>query len=85
MGADLAALRREVGRLRHRLARAEDKAANLRLALTSNRRIGIAVGILMASQHLTEAQAFAALRQMSNRENLKVREVAERVIYTGQV
>ena len=69
-----------------RLADAEDCAKNnLEQAVWSNRRIGIAVGIIMARQGLTEAQAFQVLREQSNIRNVKVRDLAEHVIYTGQL
>lgn len=75
----------EIEHLRRRLARAESRATNLQRAVVSNRRIGMAVGILMARNRLSEQQAFGMLRQASNRRNLKLRDVAERVIYTGTV
>jgi AmiR/NasT family two-component response regulator len=42
----------------------------------------MAMGILLA-HHLTEEQAFDALRQESMRRNVKLRDLAEEVIYTG--
>jgi len=70
---------------RSRLAAAEDRAAQLELALASNRRIGIAVGIVMARLHLTDGQALELLRDASQRRNVKLRELAEDIIYTGSV
>ena len=57
--------------------------ANLEVALATNRRIGIAVGILMCRSGVTEDQAFAVLSKHSQDRNTKVRELAEEVIYTG--
>lgn len=71
--------------LNERLADAEERADRLQQALQSNRRIGMALGILMARHGLTEAQAFRALRDQSNERNVKIRDLAERVIYTGRL
>jgi len=64
---------------------AETKAANLEVALATNRRIGIAVGILMCRLGVTEDQAFAVLSKHSQDRNVKVRDLAEEVIYTGSL
>jgi GAF domain-containing protein len=66
-----------------RCAAAEDKAANLEQALASNRRIGIALGIVMAGSRCTADQAFDQLRAASQSSHLKLREVAEEVVFTG--
>ncbi|MGY1604387.1 ANTAR domain-containing protein [Geodermatophilus sp. SYSU D00815] len=71
--------------LRRRLAVAERRAGNLEVALTSNRRIGMAIGILMARHRLTEARAFDLLRQCSNRRNVKLAALAEDVVHTGEL
>jgi hypothetical protein len=71
--------------LRARVLTAETKAANLEVALVTNRRIGIAVGILMCRLRVTEDRAFAALSKHSQDHNVKVRDLAEKVIYTGSL
>jgi len=71
--------------LRARVLTAETKAANLEIALATNRRIGIAVGILMCRLRVPEDQAFAVLRKHSQDHNVKVRDLAEEVIYTGSL
>lgn len=71
--------------VRARIDRAVLKADNLERALASNRRIGMAVGILMARRGLTDEQAFDCLRQVSQRRNVKLRDLAESVIYTGDL
>jgi hypothetical protein len=71
--------------LRARVVTAETKAANLEVALATNRRIGIAVGILMCRLGVTEDQAFAVLSKHSQDRNVKVRDLAEEVIYTGSL
>lgn len=59
------------------------RIANLEQALKSNRDIGTAVGILMASHQLTQQQAFDLLSVASQRSNLKLYLVAQRVVETG--
>lgn len=56
---------------------------NLRFALTTNRTIAAATGILMALQQLTYDAAFEALLRCSQGTNRKVREVAAVVVETG--
>jgi hypothetical protein len=69
--------------LQRRLRQAESQAVNLQKALASSRRIGMAVGIVMAMRRLTEDQAFAVLRRASNHRNTKLSVVAEELILTG--
>ena len=66
-----------------RLGAAEAKVGHLEVALGTNRRIGIAVGILMCRLQITEDQALAVLRKHSQDHNVKLRDLAEQVIYTG--
>ena len=66
------------------LAAATDRAEHLERAVLSNRRIGMAMGILMERHQFTEEQAFDHLRGLSQRRNLKLRDVAEQLIYTGE-
>ncbi|SDG23184.1 ANTAR domain-containing protein [Pseudonocardia oroxyli] len=73
----------ELDELQARLRAAEERVANLERALLSNRRIGVAVGILMCSRRLTDEQAITALVAESQRRNRKVRELAETLILTG--
>lgn len=61
------------------------RAENLTLALESSRRIGAAIGVVMAGSHCTYEQAFAILRDASQRTHRKIRDVAEDVLYTGTV
>jgi GAF domain-containing protein len=69
-----------------RLRTAErDEAANLRLALETNRRIGAAIGVLMTVHKVTEEQAFNLLRQSSQRSRRKLRDVADEVTRTGSL
>jgi PAS domain S-box-containing protein len=65
------------------LQRAADRQANLETALESHRLIGQAVGILVERHRLLPAAAFDRLRRASQARNLKLREIATRVIETG--
>lgn len=67
------------------LGAARTRADNLDRALASNRVIGVAIGILMASRRLTEAAAFEALRTVSQNCNRKLRDVAEDVVVSGSL
>jgi GAF domain-containing protein len=68
-----------------RCAAGEEEAGNLKLALESNRRIGIALGIVMAGRRCTDIQAFDQLREASQNRHLKLRELAEDIILTGSL
>jgi AmiR/NasT family two-component response regulator len=65
------------------LAAATADTEHLQRALVSNRQIGMAMGILMERHRLTQEQAFERLRELSMRSNVKLRDVAEQIIYTG--
>ena len=65
------------------LAAATAHAEELQRALLSSRPIGMAMGILMERHRLTVEQAFDCLRDLSQRRNVKVRDLAEQLIYTG--
>lgn len=56
---------------------------NLQIAVLSNREIGAAVGILMAIRQVPAAAAFELLRSASQRRNLKLRDIAAEVVFTG--
>ena len=53
---------------------------NLRIAVAHREVIGEAKGILMAQQNCTRAQSFDILRRVSQRENRKLRSVAEDLV-----
>ena len=66
---------------------AEDQerlAANLHTALTSRELIGQAEGILMERERITAHQAFDVLRRASQHLNLKLRDVAQTLVDTGE-
>ena len=62
-------------------ARTEEQ---LREAVESRQRIGEAVGILMERGRLSSAQAFDELRRESQARNVKLRDVAERIVAGGE-
>lgn len=56
---------------------------SLRTALDSNRRIGAAMGVLMAMHKVTEDQAFDMLRTASQLLHRKLRDIASEVVEAG--
>jgi hypothetical protein len=79
----VAAIERE--RLIDLAAAQQAQADNLRIALASNRQIGAAIGIIMASRKLTSDHAFDLLRQVSQHSHRKLHDLALEVIDTGTV
>jgi GAF domain-containing protein len=67
-------------RVYHRYLRARETAEHLRTALTSRAVIDQAKGMLMAIRQVDADDAFALLVAQSQRENIKLREVAERFV-----
>lgn len=67
------------------LREAGETIEGLEVALRSNRQIGAAIGIAMARHGLTQAEAFKVLSRASQEQNRKLREVADEVVFTGQV
>ena len=67
--------------------RSRPKAAEqqIRAALDSNRVIGTAVGIVMATYQLTAQQAFQLLVAASQHSNRKLRDIAADVTTTGRL
>ena len=55
-------------------------AANLQRAMDSRAVIEQAKGKLMASSHVDAEQAFEMMRQASQRENVKLRDIATRIV-----
>jgi len=56
----------------------------LRKAVDAHRVIGQATGVMMERHRLSAALAFELLRVASQTRNVKLREIAERVVRTGQ-
>lgn len=59
------------------------RADELEQALRSNRRIGMAMGIIMARHQVTDHQAFDLLRIASQNTNRKLADIAREVVDTG--
>jgi GAF domain-containing protein len=62
----------------------ERRADNLQAALVSREIIGEAMGILMERERITAEQAFDVLRRASQHLNIKLREVAQNLVETGE-
>ncbi|OXM66049.1 GAF and ANTAR domain-containing protein [Amycolatopsis vastitatis] len=67
-------------RVYHRYLRARETAEHLRTALTSRAVIDQAKGMLMAIRQIDADDAFSLLVEQSQRENTKLREVAEQFV-----
>jgi AmiR/NasT family two-component response regulator len=58
---------------------------SLEAALITSRKIGAAIGILMATDKITEPEAFDRLREVSQDSRRKLRDVADDVLITGML
>jgi len=75
-----------VATVRHTRSERQEAAtevANLKIALDTNRAIGVATGILMATLHCTATDAFDLLRTTSQHTNRKLHTIAVHVTRTG--
>lgn len=63
---------------------AERQAAHLHLALANREMIGQAQGILMERERITADEAFDILRRASQHLNIKLRDVAQNLVETGE-
>jgi AmiR/NasT family two-component response regulator len=63
----------------------QQQVEHLKIALSSARRIGAAIGILMARDRVTDDEAFERIVRTSQRVQRKVRDVADDVVLTGQL
>lgn len=61
------------------------RADNLAIALESSRRIGVAIGIVMALSRCSHEEAFETIRSASQRTHRKMRELADEIIFTGAI
>ena len=57
----------------------------LEQALESSRTIGAAIGILMATLGVDQVTAFAALKRTSQDDNIKLRELAAKMVAAGDI
>jgi hypothetical protein len=58
----------------------QDHVDHLKAALASSRTIGAAIGIIMASRHVGEAEAFTVLQHVSQNSNRKLSEIAAELV-----
>jgi hypothetical protein len=63
----------------------QDRSQNFATALASREMIGQAQGILMERERVTGAQAFELLRKASQHSNIRLRDVAQRLVDTGNL
>ena len=66
-----------------RLDASEVRADHLTTALAHSRTIGAAVGVLMATHKITQAEAFDRLREASMGQNRKLHVLAQEVVDRG--
>lgn len=66
-------------------AHAADEVHHLSIALSTNRTVGMAIGILMAQHKITSDEAFLLLRVASQHAHRKLRDLAEDVVLTGEL
>jgi hypothetical protein len=81
---DLAQSRHDLAESRADLVAANELSDHLQEALRTSRQIGMAIGILMERHKLTAEQAFDQLREGSSRRNVKLRDIAEQLLFTGE-
>lgn len=60
-------------------------AENTDRALESSRTIGEAIGVIMSRYELDEQAAFEAIRRTSQDQNIKVRDLADKITATGEL
>ena len=78
--ADMGALLVSFASVALSAANQREEAASLREAMMSNREIGKAVGMLMATHDISDAEAFQRLRAASNRLNTRLSDIAAQVV-----
>jgi GAF domain-containing protein len=66
-------------------SRSAEEAANMRRAMESRATIEQAKGILMERHKLTADAAFTVLAHASQRSNVKLRDVADHLVQTGEI
>jgi hypothetical protein len=62
----------------------ETRAANYEIALSSNRMIGMALGVLMERYKLSSTQALDLMRRVSQATHRKLRDCADDLVATGE-
>jgi AmiR/NasT family two-component response regulator len=77
---DSASLAPICARLLASLRAAETKLERMRTNWITNRRVGVAQGIVMITHRATDAEAFQILQRMSRRRGIDLRALADEVI-----
>lgn len=75
-------------RLAVRIAKLADRTEDLKAAMASRTVIDVAVGVIMGQNRCSQDEAFTILQRASSTRNIKVRELAARIVATaapGQV
>lgn len=83
--ADQPSCAAQIEQLQAALAEAQQLIGNLQIALSTNREIGVAMGILMSRHRINQDQAFTMLRVLSQHTHRKLRDLASDVVFTGMV
>jgi AmiR/NasT family two-component response regulator len=78
--ADLGAILVSFASVALAAASQREEARSLQEGMVSNREIGKALGILMATHDIDDEEAFARLRSASNRLNTRLAEVARDMV-----
>lgn len=68
-----------------RYVASRERASGLAVALRTNREIGMALGIVMDRLRVTEGRAFELLTLASQNSHVKLRDIAARLVETGQL
>jgi GAF domain-containing protein len=63
-----------------RVSRHANTSSNLKSAMESRTTIDIAIGIVMGQNRCTQAEAYTILNRASNAQNVKVRDIAQRIV-----
>ncbi len=63
-----------------RVSKHANTSSNVMAAMESRTTIDIAIGIIMGQNRCTQAEAYTMLNRASNAQNIKVREIAQRIV-----
>lgn len=64
-----------------RVSRHANTSTNLKSAMESRTTIDIAIGIIMGQNRCTQSEAYSMLTRASNAQNVKLREIARRIVH----
>lgn len=84
LGQEVESEHHELLELRARLLEAEVQIGHLKAALDSARTIGMAMGIIMERAKCTPEEAFNVLAELSQQSNIKLRLVADQIVFSGE-